>query len=267
MTLTTFESLLANVTPNGQNAYQAVVNEDWLQGRSAFGGLSGALIAQAMRQQVDAERKLRSFQVTFVGPAGLGDHNIVMTPLREGGSVTHLQAELTQGDEVSVTATAAYGKSRVSEHSIAPIPRPDAVDPDTLKSMPFMPGIVPNFVQHFDFRWAIGSPPFTGAAKPNNRVWIRMDSDREIDEVGIIAMADALPPPALSMPKKPCPASSLSWYLELLPMQAKGKLSDWWLVDYDCDAGADGYYNQVAKVWAPDGQLVAISRQVAVMFG
>lgn len=266
MTLTTFENLLSNVTPNGNNCYNAVINEDWLQGRSAFGGLSGALVAQAMRQQVDAERKLRSFQVTFVGPAQVGQHDITLTPLREGGSVTHLQAELKQGGEVSVTATAAYGKSRESAFAIPPIPRPQAIAPDTLKSMPFLPGIVPNFVQHFDFRWALGGVPFSGQEKPNNRVWIRMDSDREVDETGIIAMADALPPPALSMPKKPCPASSLSWYLELLPVAAKGKLSDWWLVDYDCDAGADGYYNQVAKIWAPDGQLVAISRQVAVMF-
>lgn len=266
MTLTSFESLITGVCANGPNQYTAGINEDWLQGRSAFGGLSGALVAQAMRQQVDEERKLRSFQVTFVGPAPVGENTVSLTPLREGGSVTHIQGELKQGDEVSVTATAAYGKRRDSAFAIPATPRPDAVDPETLKSMPFMPGIVPNFVQHFDFRWVHGTPPFCGLEKPNNRVWIRMDSDREIDEVGIVAMADALPPPVLSMPKKPCPASSLSWYLELLPVEAKGKLSDWWLVDYDCDAGADGYYNQVAKIWAPDGQLVAISRQVAVMF-
>ena len=266
MTLTSFDSLMNGVSTNGKNRYSADINEDWLQGRSAFGGLSGALLANAMRQQVEAERKLRSFQVTCVGPAPVGANDITLTPLREGGSVTHIQGELRQGDEVSVTATAAYGKARESAFAIPAISRPGAVEPDTLKPMPFIPGIVPNFVQHFDFRWVAGTPPFCGAEKPQNRVWIRMDSDREIDEVGIVAMADALPPPVLSMPKKPCPASSLSWYLELLPVQAKGKLSDWWMVDYNCDAGADGYYNQVAHIWAPDGQLVAISRQVAVMF-
>lgn len=266
MTLTSFESLLGGVTATAVNQYRAEVFEDWLQGRSAFGGLSGALVANAMRQQVEPDRKLRSLQITFVGPAAVGEHDITLTPLREGGSVTHMQAELRQQGDVSVTATAAYGKSRDSAFAIPAISRPEAIAANELKSMPFIPGIVPNFVQHFDFRWAAGTPPFTGSKKPNNRVWVRMDSDAELDEIGIIAIADALPPPALSMPQKPCPASSLSWYLELLPVTAKGKLSDWWLVDYDCDAGADGYYNQVAKIWAPDGQLVAISRQVAVMF-
>lgn len=267
MTLTSFEKLLSDVKPSGENHYSATVQEDWLQGRSAFGGLTGAIVTQAMRQQVAAERKLRSLQVTFVGPAPKGDHQVAITPLREGGSVTHMQATIAQGDDVSVTSVAAYGKARQSEYAVPPIARPKGLKgPEELQSMPFIPGVVPNFVQHFDFRWATGSGPFTGAKVPANKVWIRMDSDRDIDEVGIVAMADALPPPALSMPNKPCPGSSLSWYLELLPVQAKGKLSDWWLVDYVCDAGADGYYNQVAHIWAPDGQLVAISRQVAVIF-
>lgn len=267
MTLISFEKLLADVKPSAKNQYTASIEEDWLQGRSAFGGLTGAIVTQAMRQQVESERRLRSLQVTFVGPAPLGSNQVDVTPLREGGSVTHMQAELSQNDEVSVTAVAAYGKSRESAYSVPPIARPQGLTgPDELKPMPFIPGVVPNFVQHFDFRWATGSGPFTGAKVPENKVWIRMDSDREIDEVGIVAMADALPPPALSMPNKPCPGSSLSWYLELLPVQAKGKLSDWWLVDYVCDAGADGYFNQNARIWAPDGQLVAISRQVAVIF-
>lgn len=267
MTITSFDSLMNSVSATGENRYRADICEDWLQGRSAFGGLTGAIVTQAMRQQVESDRLLRSLQVTFVGPAPMGENQVSIKPLREGGSVSHLQADLAQDGQVSVTATAAYGKARESAYSVPPIARPEGLKgPDEIKPMPFIPNIVPNFVQHFDFRWATGSGPFSGAKVPENKVWIRMDSDREIDEVGIVAMADALPPPALSMPNKPCPGSSLSWYLELLPVKAKGKLSDWWLVDYVCDAGADGYFNQNARIWAPDGQLVAISRQVAVIF-
>ncbi len=56
MTLTSFESLLGGVTATAVNQYRAEVFEDWLQGRSAFGGLSGALVANALRQPVEVGR-------------------------------------------------------------------------------------------------------------------------------------------------------------------------------------------------------------------
>ena len=44
----------------------ANVGEEWLQGRSVFGGLQAAIAVAAMRTQVDAALPLRTLQVTFV---------------------------------------------------------------------------------------------------------------------------------------------------------------------------------------------------------
>ncbi|MGP9496434.1 acyl-CoA thioesterase domain-containing protein, partial [Pseudoalteromonas sp. AOP7-A1-14] len=41
---------------------------NWCQGRTAFGGLSAALLYQAVRQQVDQSRRLLSISTNFVGP-------------------------------------------------------------------------------------------------------------------------------------------------------------------------------------------------------
>ncbi len=59
MTLT--ELLHAAKTEAG--SFTAAVTDDWLQGRSAFGGLQGAFMVSAMRTLVPADMPLRTFQM------------------------------------------------------------------------------------------------------------------------------------------------------------------------------------------------------------
>jgi acyl-CoA thioesterase len=94
--MTSFSALLDAIRAAG-NTYHADIPEDWLQGRTSFGGLTAALCLAAAERALPDLRPLRSAQFTFVGPAG---GVVEMTPrlLRRGKSsvfaaVVELHAE------------------------------------------------------------------------------------------------------------------------------------------------------------------------------
>ena len=64
---------------------QLSIPKEWAQGRTAYGGLTGALVYSAIRQKVGNDRVLRSFTCNFVGPVVTEtDFDIAVEVLREG---------------------------------------------------------------------------------------------------------------------------------------------------------------------------------------
>jgi|TARA_R110000772_G_scaffold252157_2_gene367364 acyl-CoA thioesterase len=262
-----FQTLMSSVaSTTDKNRYSVNVDDTWLQGRTAFGGLSAALVVAAMNKQVAADRRLRALSVLFVGPVPAGKHEIQLRELRVGGSVSHLQGELICGDEVALSASAAYGKDRSSDIKLAGPEMPAVGDPELLAQLPYIEGLTPAFTQHFDMRMEYGEMPFSGADSADFGIWLRFPRPRDIDISSLIALADAPPMPGLNMIKPPGIGSSLSWYLEFPCDLPTADASDWWYCDYRCVAAGNGYFHNNATIWGPNGQAVMFSRQVATVF-
>jgi acyl-CoA thioesterase len=187
--------------------------------------------------------------------------------LRIGKSAVHVEGRILDGDHVLCTALAVFGRARESMLVIAP-PRPVVpLDADRSKQMPWAGDAPPKFTQHVEQRWASGAFPFCGGAEPRTQIYVRYRNELEVDESLVIAMADTIPSPAISMLHSFAPASSLSWTLELLTDRWPRNGGDWWLVDAEATAARDGYAFQTATMWSADGQPIALSRQSAVVFG
>ena len=62
-----FSEVLDSIA-RSHGVWTATVPEDWMQGRSIFGGLQSALALRAMRGLVPAELPLRILQTTFIAP-------------------------------------------------------------------------------------------------------------------------------------------------------------------------------------------------------
>ncbi|CAA0088836.1 Uncharacterised protein [Zhongshania aliphaticivorans] len=263
-----FKALLGSVTPSGRdNEYTAQLDESWLQGRTAFGGLSAALIVKAMLFQVPADRRLRSLSVMFVGPVPAGEHRIVIRELRVGGSVTHIQGEILCNNEVGATVSAAFGKDRPSAVSLAGPTMPTGITPpDDCFVFPYIQGITPEFTRHFDMRLISGKLPFSQAESADFSMWLAFKESGEIDIPVLIALADVPPMPGLNMIKPPGMGSSLSWYLEFPSALPKADMSDWFFYDYRSDAAGVGYFHNYATMWAANGKPLIFSRQVATVF-
>lgn len=259
--------ILATLATKG-DVYRASAGDDWAQGRTLFGGLIAALANEAIRRCIGGERPLRALQIVYIGPNAPGDVEFEPRVLRAGKAVTLAGCTVKSANEVSATVTAMYGAARESALKIAATPVALSVKPDDVADISPRSGL-PTFTQHYRQRWARGGAPFSGAATTPMSVYIsyRNEESLRTSEAHALAMMDAIPSPALAALKTPSPASTLSWTLEILDHRFDFGIDEWWRLDADVDAAAEGYVAHTSQVINPAGRVAAISRQVVVVYG
>lgn len=263
-----FAEVLAQFKPGQPDEIQIAVPEQWGQGRAVFGGMASALALAHLVTELPANCALRSISVSFVAPLNAGAATVSRRILRQGKSVIQAMVEITQQGQVALVLLASFGTERVSASYIRGESAPDFSG--TALVMPKQ-GPVPEFTQHFDYQIKTGGMPFSGAQGKALGGLIRF-AQGQATEVGVlelVALVDAWPPVSLTLLNQPAPASSLTWTLEFIqPHQAESKAltSDWWSYLANIEHAADGYHHIEAKLWQPDGQLVAISRQTVTVF-
>ncbi len=185
----------------------------------------------------------------------------------EKPAVTVVQADAQGVEQVCGILQGVFGTGRTSQiASRRPVQPPVPVSAEAAEPLPYLPGLTPNFTQHLDFRLAEGAFPFTGGGDWLTRYHLRLkDSDGVDTELIAIMLTDAGPTPALSQAKTFAPASSVSWALELRPV-ANVDPAGLWRLDQDTIAYDEGYANDRAHLWTPDGQLAAFGYQVVAVY-
>lgn len=244
---------------------------DWAQGRASFGGLMVALQYEAMRAQVAPERVLRSLAVTFVGPAEPGvSISFEVEVLREGKAVSQVLGRAVQNGQVVTLVQGSFGASRASAVSIESMPAPDMKAVQDCPLLPYIKGVTPEFMRHLSMGWAVGALPFTGRGTREMGGWVRLAGDvkdEPLTETHLLALIDAWPPALLPLLNKPTAGSTLTWTVEFVqPLPVAGTL-DWCKYLAVIEHARDGYGHVAANLWAPNGELIAISRQTVTVFG
>lgn len=256
--LTTLEQSNSNTTN---------FSENWAQGRSAFGGISAAFAARAMRKQLATNQPLRSLMVSFIAPLRPGEISVDAKTQRQGKNVTQCSAEVIADDVICLQAMAVFGKPRDAFQAPTllaanPIPRD--------KGIPFHAHEkrLPRFLQYFDGCWVDGGIPFSGNFKPELKLWVRHKSNlADFPVEKIVTIADIPPPVILShFEEPPVPSSSLSWSLEFV-VDPESITSEWFYLEFNTEAAADGYTQQSGKIFDESGRLCALSRQCMAYFG
>ena len=267
-----FSKVLAAIEPSAGQGFSVTVPADWLQGRTVFGGMQMALGGRAMRAVLPlqaAAMPLRSAQMTFVGPL-LGGAPIRMKAetLRTGKSTVHARCDLMHDDgKVACTVVGIFGGPRESRF-VKEMPRPEpGVSTEDARDSVIGPATAPAFLQHFDVRIARGAPPYSGYSEPRSLIYARL-RDRECgSEDALLALADVIPTPVLSMLTVPTPASSVNWMIEVLRDPAYLDLHDWVLIDTEVRAGTAGYLSQTSVLYGADGHAYSVSHQTVAVFG
>lgn len=247
-------------------AWAAAVPEDWLQGRSVFGGMQVALALRAMRSLVPAELPLRVIQTTFVGPVSAGTVRGRAHVLRTGKNTMHVEARIVENGQTSALLVGVFGRGRPSKAEV--VARAPSFSPQEPIDFPFVPGLSASFAQHVTIRWLSGTPLLSGTTQPPHAVIeIGLDDRAPTNEGHVAAIADVIPPLALSMLTERAPGSSVTWTLEMLTDRFDGLPLKGWRVYADMRAGHEGYTSQSVLVCAPDGTPAALGHQTMVIFG
>ncbi|WP_392353362.1 thioesterase family protein [Pseudoalteromonas sp. PB2-1] len=263
-----FEQLLAKASELGCDRTKVMqFPENWCQGRTAFGGLSAALLYQAMRQHINSSRRLLSLSTNFVGPLIADtDFSIDVEVLREGKNSAQVLARIIQDGDVCIITQACFGAKRQSTVRVDVTKTMQLKPVDERFALPYKEGEMPAFFQHIALCLQDGNMPFSAADTSHLSGWMKLKhTPEQMNEAQIIALADAWPPTLLQMYKQPAPASSMSWYLEFV--EEPNIAHDAW-VGYEAIThhSKNGYGLEDGCIWSEDGKLIALSRQTVALF-
>jgi acyl-CoA thioesterase len=262
---TNLEDILGELEKSPSN--ETSFSDDWSQGRAAYGGLAAALATTAMRKELPLPQTIRSLMVSFIAPVASGDVSVESKIVRQGKNVTQCSASVISGGQVGLQAMAAFGNSR---EAFNPAQNNIRDLPDRESGIFFSDNArrLPHFLRYFEGCWIDGGIPFSGVYKPFLSLWVRHEQDvSKFPVEKLIAIADIPPPVLLShFDKPPVPASSLSWSLEFIE-PPESITSEWFFLDFEVDAAANGYTQQSGKIYEESGRLIALTRQCMVYFG
>ncbi|OLF52421.1 acyl-CoA thioesterase [Pseudomonas chlororaphis] len=244
---------------------------EWAQGRACFGGLVAALQYEAMRAKVPAERPVRSLAITFVGPVTPDvPIRFEVDVLREGKAVSQVLGRAVQDGQVVTLVQGSFGASRSSAVTVDAEEAPAMKHWDECPELPYVAGVMPEFMRHLAMRWGIGGMPFSGNKSRDMGGWVRLRGDvkeEPVTEAHILALVDAWPPALLPHLTSPAPGSTLTWTIEFVqPLLALSTL-DWCKYRVNIEHARDGYGHAAAALWSADGRLIALSRQTVTIFG
>lgn len=260
-----YSEVMAGFLASGPN-YVADLPENWLQGRTAFGGLTSALLAAAIANDHTDLPPLRTAQINFIGPA-VGQLNVSHELLRRGKNNVSFSGKLDSEMGPGTHGLFTYGVGRELPEELDYPRRAIEVKPEDAE--PFFPNTegAPTFLTNLDRRWVSGPRFMEGSDKPDMMFWARLTDETSWDQglIPLIILADT-PPAAFGHLTKPFKAlSSMSWHINLLTDDLTTQ-DGWWLMRSATNFIKDGYVSQLIQVWNSDGKRVMDSLQMQALF-
>jgi acyl-CoA hydrolase len=237
--------------------------QGWGQGRSVFGGVPAALCAALGSREVSDDRPLRTMSLQLLRPSQAGSIYGKTELLREGKSTSFVRVTLEQEQGPTVVANLVYSRPRPEAMRVEARPRPEGPPPEALATLPYTPGLLPEFLQHVELRWASGGVPYSGATEPEFSGYFRFRVPAGGVE-GVLALLDVWPCPSLSLLERPAPASTVTWTAHVLAVPTN--FEGWFAFDYETVFGAHGMHTVVGRLYSPEGALIGFTEQTVAIF-
>lgn len=227
------------------------------------GGYVLANVVAAMRHH-SPKPDVLSASVNFLKPHPVGEAPVHTELVRGGRRTATLLARLVDDDQVTTTVSATFtdrtatapGYTHASPTAPSIPPPADCIDP--FETVPR--GIV-KIADHFDYRhaalpgWIQGSPSGTTEAT----YWTRFADGRDPDDLALLLVPDAYPPVVAEIDK--IASATVQMTVHVYRDPAPG----WLLAHVSTRHVIDGFHDEDVELWDSAGNLVAQSRQLAVL--
>lgn len=250
----------SRATPTG---LIAAIPEDWMQGRTSYGGFSSALALVGAQRLAGDLPPLRSATINFVGPLA-GEVEVRAQFLRRGRNASWVSAEVESAAGIGLTATFVFMGPVESKLHLNEAPPPSGwIAPEDAAPFPTdRPS--PGFTQHFERRFAT---PRKADKRPELNWWARPRDPAGLDPmVALLLTADALPPGVMPLMEGWSPVSSMTWLINLLT-PAPASRDGWWLLRAAGTYAENGCSSQDMAIWNADGEAIAAGMQSIALFG
>ncbi len=256
-----YSELLSSLVRLSKGRIEMHIPEDWMQGRTTYGGLTAALCMESARALT--QLPVRSAQIAFVGPVA-GDVVISPSVLREGANTLFANVDMVGERGLAARCLFAFGRARESRLDFSRLEAPKVAGPSEVAS--FFGERRPKFAEHFNVRLARGAPPMSGAGEADMVLWLRHKDEAAIyDATMLLSIADAPPPAAMAMMTEPGPISSMTWMAEFLTDRVS-TTDGWFLAHHVAQSAREGYSSQSMRLWNAAGEPLMVGRQTIAVF-
>jgi acyl-CoA thioesterase len=242
------------------------VHPAWNIGANPNGGYLLALAAQALRQCTPTQPDALSITVHYLRPGLAGQPCTIDTQvLRSGRTLSTVRATLVQDGSARLEVLAAMGDLGAAGAVPPPVialPRPDIPPPDQCPGRSASAqGVGLPILDRLDIRLHPGQAVPGAAGEARVSGWIRFADGRAPDALGCLLMADAFPPAVFGL------LGMVGWVPTIeLTVHLRARPAPGWLMGaFWAHDLRDGRVIEDGALWDADGQLVAQSRQLALV--
>jgi acyl-CoA thioesterase len=254
------------VHATAEGVYAATVSDQWAVPRGPNGGYIAAMVLRAMEATVaDPQRAPRSLTLHYLRPPAPGPCTLEVTVERTGRTLSSLSARMVQEDRVMVVALGAFAADFPTAADYA-TPPPDVGPPAELHTVPDRPG-VPRIALRTAMSPVFGPKPLSGGDEALTGGWLRLGQPRIADAAALAFYADAWLPAPFARLTEPAPAPTIDLTIHFrarLPHPGMAP-EDPVLARFTSRTSRDGFFEEDGELWAPDGTLLAQSRQLAIL--
>jgi acyl-CoA thioesterase len=253
----------------------AEVSPDWRAGRGPHGGYIAAILMRALIETVaEPERAPRSLTVHYARAPQPGPVGILATIERAGRSLSTLSARMEQDGKLIALALAAFSVPW-SAQEVLELPMPEVAPPEPKREagLPASAG-APPFARQIVVQGRIGARPFAGSEKPMEvGAWLGLAAARAIDPISLAFFSDALFSPPFIRLAEPAttPTVDLTVHFRKPLAPAEASIGDdsppheLVFARFRTGLVQDGFFEEDGVIWAPDGTVLAQSRQLALL--
>ena len=246
--------------PAGELRWRAWAPEHWFVARGPNGGYLAAVAARAA--EAATGRPLRSLTLHFAAAPAVGPLDVSATVERAGRTYSAVTLRIEQDGEPMTLGIATLGALPADGAAWDSAPAPEV--PPAADLEPVDPDVagVPAFMRNYDMRWAAPS----GAA-PGSVGWLRTREPRRLDGPLVAAMTDAWVPAAFVATEGLGFAPTLDLTVHVRrPLPPAGMAaSDPVLCRFVTRLSVAGVWEEDGELWTPAGELIAQSRQLALI--
>jgi acyl-CoA thioesterase len=255
----------------GEAIFGAAVSPDWRAGRGPHGGYLAAMLLRALIEGVgDSARSPRSLTIHYPRAPEPGPIRIRTVVERAGRSLSTVSARMEQDGTLTALALAAFSVPW-SGPEFADMEMPHVARPDLsrMHGEPVHPS-APPIAHHTILQRRFGGVPFTGDTERAMEVggWLGHSEPRPIDALSLAFFSDALiPAPFIRLPEpSAAPTVDLNVHFRTsLPRPHADPDGDLCLIRIRTGLMHEGFFEEDGVIWAPDGTVLAQSRQLALL--
>jgi acyl-CoA thioesterase len=255
---------------DAETLFSAEVASDWRAGRGPHGGYLAAMLLRALIESVaDEQRAPRSLTIHYARAPEPGPVRITTVIERQGRSLSTLSARMHQGEQLIALVLAAFSLPWGGPE-IADAKMPEVGPPDPAREgIKLIEHGGPEFARHLILQPRMEGLPFAaGEQSMLVRGWLGLAEPRAIDALSLVFFSDALIPAPYMRLGEPVAVPTVDLTVHFcarMRAEADADPRELCLAQTTTELIHDGFFVEDGIIWSADGQLLAHSRQLAIV--